>query len=177
MEKKEQILNLRAEGKTYDEIQEILQCSKGLISYHCGEGQKEKTKNRIKARRNKNYLIQKVENFKIKKLKNGVRDFQRRIGSRLGKAERYTFNYKDVLDKFGINTQCYLTGEPINLITSKNYNIDHIVPPKRGGNNSIDNMGILTKEVNNMKKDLLIDEFVSWCKRILEHNGYSVIKK
>lgn len=44
---KEQILALRKEGKTYSEIQKILGCSKGTISYHLGEGQKEKTKERM----------------------------------------------------------------------------------------------------------------------------------
>lgn len=32
---KEEILNLRKNGKTYNEIREILGCSKGTISYHC----------------------------------------------------------------------------------------------------------------------------------------------
>ena len=41
---KEKILQLRNEGKTYKQIQEILKCSKSTISYHCGVGQKEKTK-------------------------------------------------------------------------------------------------------------------------------------
>ena len=35
---KEEILRLRQEGKTYTQIQDILGCSKGTISYHCGEG-------------------------------------------------------------------------------------------------------------------------------------------
>lgn len=47
---KEKILKLRKEGKTYDEIKEILKCSKGTISYHCGENQKEKAR----IRKNKN---------------------------------------------------------------------------------------------------------------------------
>jgi len=38
---KENILKLRAEGKTYTEIQKILGCSKGTISYHLGDGQKQ----------------------------------------------------------------------------------------------------------------------------------------
>ena len=38
---KEQILKLREEGKTYNEIQKITGASKGTISYHCGEGQKD----------------------------------------------------------------------------------------------------------------------------------------
>ena len=45
---KEKILQLRNEGKSYKEIREILKCSKSTISYHCGDGQKEKTKERRK---------------------------------------------------------------------------------------------------------------------------------
>lgn len=33
---KEDILKLRAEGKTYKEICNLLNCSKGTISFHCG---------------------------------------------------------------------------------------------------------------------------------------------
>lgn len=34
---KEQILRLRSEGKTYNEIKVILNCAKSTISYHCGK--------------------------------------------------------------------------------------------------------------------------------------------
>ena len=51
---KEQILQLREQGKTYDEIKEQLGCSKGTIAYHCGEGQKLKTKEANDRRREKN---------------------------------------------------------------------------------------------------------------------------
>jgi hypothetical protein len=40
---KEQILALRAEGKSYRQICDALGCTKSLISYHCGPGQKRKT--------------------------------------------------------------------------------------------------------------------------------------
>ena len=43
---KEQILRLRAEGRTYTDIQSILNCSKSTISYHCSNGQKEKLRKR-----------------------------------------------------------------------------------------------------------------------------------
>lgn len=39
----ENILRLRAEGKTYNEIEAELGCSKGTISYHLGVGQKAKS--------------------------------------------------------------------------------------------------------------------------------------
>ena len=32
---KEKVLKLRGENKTYDEIKDLLGCSKATISYHC----------------------------------------------------------------------------------------------------------------------------------------------
>ena len=46
--RKEDILRLRKAGKTYNEIQEEVGCSKSVISYHCGEGKTEKQ--RVKKR-------------------------------------------------------------------------------------------------------------------------------
>lgn len=56
---KENILRLRAEGKSYREIQKILNCSKGTIAYHLGNGQKEKTFQRVRGLRGKirDYVI------------------------------------------------------------------------------------------------------------------------
>jgi len=51
MKHKDQILKLRAEGKTYNEIRDITGASKGTIAYHCGEGQKAKTRERTKDHR------------------------------------------------------------------------------------------------------------------------------
>jgi len=48
---KEKILKLRSIGYTYNQIQKELGCSKGTISYHLGNGQKEKTKERSQKRR------------------------------------------------------------------------------------------------------------------------------
>ena len=49
---KDQILFLRSLGYTYSQIQTELGCSKGTISYYLGAGQKEKTRNRVKDKRN-----------------------------------------------------------------------------------------------------------------------------
>ena len=51
---KENILQLRSEGKSYRQIQAILQCSKGTIAHYLGDGQHQKTLKRSnlgKARR------------------------------------------------------------------------------------------------------------------------------
>ena len=44
---KEKILSLYNKGWSYREIAKKLKCSKGLISYHCSKGQKEKTAQRL----------------------------------------------------------------------------------------------------------------------------------
>lgn len=44
---KNEILYLRREGKTYDEIKEILGCSKSTISYHCSKNKLSGSINRI----------------------------------------------------------------------------------------------------------------------------------
>lgn len=47
MQHKEKIFELHQEGKSYREIQKLLNCSKGTIAYHLGKGQKEASKERL----------------------------------------------------------------------------------------------------------------------------------
>jgi 5-methylcytosine-specific restriction endonuclease McrA len=177
---KEEILKLRNEGKSYNDISKILGCSKGTISYHCGNGQKEKTDERRKKRR-KNILIGKTERFVYRKHKNineTIRKFQKRDNSVKGSIDsniEATFTWKDVIQKFGEDTYCYLSGEKINLYKN-DYNLDHIIPSSRGGDNSLDNLGITHKIVNTMKSNLTPDELIEWCKKILEFNNYKIEK-
>ena len=49
---KDKILELRAQGLTYNEIKNELGCSKGTISYHLGPGQKEKSYKRNRSKTN-----------------------------------------------------------------------------------------------------------------------------
>ena len=177
---REKILELKAQGKTYKQICDELNVSKGTVSYYCGDGQKEKTNNRTRKRRENNPLVKKVDTFKSKKLKKGVIIFQKRDSSHGGKfynkENEITFNDKDVINKFGVETICYLSGEKINLLTDKHYNLDHMIPRDRGGDNSLENLGILHEVVNQMKNNLLDEELIEWCIKILRHNGYEVNK-
>lgn len=59
---KDEILKLYAEGKSYNQIVDILGCSKSNVSYHCGKGQKEKTQNRQKQSRHRNIAF--IREFK-----------------------------------------------------------------------------------------------------------------
>jgi predicted transcriptional regulator len=177
---KDEILKLRSEGKTYQEIQKELKCSKSTISYYCGNDQKEKTRNRTRKRR-QNKLISKLERYKNRKprnLRESVRKFNKRNNSLKRKVDKninITFTIDDVINKFGIDTICYLSGEKINLYES-DYNFDHIQPSSRNGNNSLDNLGITHPIVNYMKGDLTPEELIEWCIKILKHNGYDVNK-
>ena len=58
---KEKILALRAQGLSYQSIVDKLKCSKGLVAYHCGDGQKEKSRERLftSRRRRKEYFVKK----------------------------------------------------------------------------------------------------------------------
>jgi len=176
---KEKIKELRNEGKSYSEIKRILNCSKGTISYYCGDGQKEKSRMRLKKLRNENIIIQKVDNFKFsrkyKNIKESLRRFQKREGNEYNKNIEETFNWKDVLNKFGEDTFCYLTGEKINLYEDT-YSFDHIIPQSRGGDNSIENLGVTIKKINTMKTDMTPDELIEACIKILKFNNYSVEK-
>jgi predicted transcriptional regulator len=48
---KQEILKLRSEGKTYNEIVRLLGCSKGTVSYYCGDGQARKQHERTQGKR------------------------------------------------------------------------------------------------------------------------------
>ena len=175
---KDKILELRSEGKSYGEIQKTLNCSKSTISYYCGENQKEKTKKRTQKRR-ENVLLEKVQHFKYRKYRSNkekIRRFNKRDNKNgfTNIKLQESFGWQDVMEKFGVETFCYLSGEKINLL-SDTYNLDHIIPHSRGGDNSIENLGITHETVNKMKSDLTLEELFLWCKKILEFNGYTVV--
>jgi 5-methylcytosine-specific restriction endonuclease McrA len=176
---KDEILKLRAEGLSYNQISEKLNCSKGIISYHCGgENQKAKSREKNQARRKNLVILKKVENFQVdRKIRDKSEDFQReRVNNKLGK-RNLVFRWQDVIEKFGWETICYLTGKPINLREPKTYQFDHIIPYGKGGSSTLDNLGILCKEVNQAKADMTVENFLNLCKEILEYNGYKVTKE
>lgn len=175
------ILELRAQGKTYKEICEELGCSKSTVAYYCGEGQKEKTLDRQRVRRN-NKIINRIDKFKARKPSNGkylLRDSWTTTKHSLQKRIRYfqarttdrkifdftnvEFTYADFVNVYGDTTKCYLTGRDIDLNQPESYRLDHVQPVAKGGDNSLDNLGIVCPQANAAKSDMTIEEFVQLC--------------
>ncbi len=163
---KEKILNLRAEGKTYNQIVEILGCSKSTVCYYCGQGQLAKTKERNKAFYTKRGGL-------YKKLKGYCLDYGSK-DCRRKRTNAKLLNFDLVQRKIGENPICYLTGEPIDTSDLASYSLDHINPISKGGDSSLENLGITTRKANQSKSDLTHKEFLELCKKVLIHHGYNV---
>ena len=70
MSYKEDILQLRAEGKSYGEISEILGCSKGTVAYYLKdkpENNKEKESVVVSNSEYSNKVITYIDNYKVKR--------------------------------------------------------------------------------------------------------------
>lgn len=183
----EQIHKLRDLGYSYNKIVKELGCAKSSVCYTLGEKQKEKTYSRTKQRRNNHPYIQKIDRFlvkyKIPPLTNKSKTkllvvLYTKIQTFIGKQsmKMAEFNVNDVLNKFGENPTCYLTGQPIDIFKPQTYHFDHIIPVSRGGTCTLDNLGICTKMANQSKFTMTPDEFVNHCKLVLEHFGYTITK-
>jgi 5-methylcytosine-specific restriction endonuclease McrA len=181
---KEKIIELKLKGLSYNQIQKKLNCSKGSISYHCGVGQKEKSKIRVKKYRNqnKNILKKKIEGFHYRKnkenkeiqyknkkikeiLKSRIMRFSRMENGKYNKL----FNEGQLLEKIGNEPKCYLTGRVIDLENPRSYNLDHIVPRTKGGDNSLENCGLACREANQAKHNLLLEDFIKLCKEVVQN--------
>lgn len=183
----EQILALRNEGKSYRQIEAALGCSKSTIAYHLSEGEKDRVRSRTIKARSDNPLIKKVDQFRNttrktevatrraipldKAIRDKVGDYQK-----VEKKYNTTFTPKDLLDKVGDNPICYLSGRPIDLTQTSTYHLDHIIPRSKGGDNSLENLGLAEKHANLAKSNLSVAELLELCADILKHNGYTVSK-
>lgn len=65
--------------------------------------------------------------------------------------------------------RCALTGE---RLTVDNVSVDHIIPVAKGGTNELSNLQLLTKNVNEIKRDC--KDFIGLCKRVLWWQGLKV---
>ena len=185
MKIKDQILELRDLGYSYRQIEQKLGCSKGTISYHCGKDQKNKTAQRRINNRNKQHpIFRKIENFvKAIGLNNKINIQSKRTINKIlyqkivafsrinSKDYNYmSFTVEALLEKIGDSPICSLTGRPINLLDSRSYQLDHIVPRSKGGDNSLDNCQLTCREANQAKHELSIDEFINLCREVINYH-------
>lgn len=182
MTKKERILELRKQNKSYNEIVSILGCSKSIVCYYCDDSQKEKYLNRQRKNRSQKHPFQsKYECFiyqrkRIKLQKKQIshkleRVLYKRLHNFNGRKTMPNFTVQDVIEQYNQNPKCYLTGQNININDTDSYEFDHIIPKSRGGQNTLDNLGICSKHANQAKRDMTPDEFINLCKLVVKHNS------
>jgi 5-methylcytosine-specific restriction endonuclease McrA len=80
-----------------------------------------------------------------------------------------TFTWEDLVERLGDDPRCYLTGKQLNLDDPSSFQIDHIQPRSRGGDNSLENCGIASKDANQCKRDLTVEEFYLLCKGVVNN--------
>lgn len=177
------IQELRSQGKSYRQITKLVGCSSSTVCYYLTPGQKEKftvLRKRFRAKehpyKNKVYHFLKrkhvIPNKKVGDAKTRelivakILDFHRTRSTNM--TNKTTFTMEDVIKKFGENPVCYITGEPIDIYKPRTYQFDHIIPASRGGDNSIDNLGICTRKANMLKGDMTPDELISVCKIVIK---------
>jgi 5-methylcytosine-specific restriction endonuclease McrA len=176
---KNEILRLRSEGKSYRQIEKELGCSRSSISYHCGSGQKEKSRGRNRKHRALKPFQNKILNYRNRKAildrsKNFRIDYGR--GKKSESATEEKFGVSEVMERVGPNPVCYLTGTPIDLSKSSTYRFDHVFPRSKGGSNTLDNLGLTTTQANAAKGSMEVAEFIDLCRKVLINFGYSVEK-
>ena len=185
----QKIIELRKQGLSYKEIAAKLNCTKSTVSYHCSQSSRDKVRERgdkNKAKCPWKYkLMDKVSNFRTRiydnepyhKCEDWNKKFRTSV-SRFKHRGEYmeTYTYHEALEHLGgTNLICYLSGTPINILED-DYQLDHITPVSKGGTNELSNMAIACPQANQMKGGLTNEELFYWCQKILEHNGYTVIK-
>lgn len=183
----EKILELRNQGKTYNEIAKSLDCSKGTIAYYLDPMGKSKHDKLQKQRRLKQHPLKKKLEIFLGKTRASKKLKVTSSNIKLVKSKIYTFlrgsnmnpssiTLDDIINKFGDNPVCYLSGDPINIMQPNTYEFDHVIPRSRGGQNNLDNLNIASKEANRAKNNMTPDEYFNLCKKVLEHQGFTVSK-
>lgn len=185
---RDEIFRLHAEGLNYHQISVALGCAPSMPQYYLRAGQKEVVKaNNQKNRHTRHPFGARVANFKWRKFhiprtKAQIQNFDQELYRKVWqfsrdrktrKAGPPMFTVQDVIQKFGDNPTCYLTGRPINIYDTRSYQFDHKIPVAKGGDNSLDNLGICVKQVNMAKSDMTPDEFYQLCLEVIAHRAAS----
>lgn len=178
-----EILELRSNGYSYNKIMKELGCSKSTVHYHCTNAKDRVVRKNLDRRKNNPDLAimrkiysfcvdtkeKKYEESKARKLYDIVNRAIWRFSRIDGRSNRM-FSPKDFFNKFTKTPKCALTGRDIDLLDTKSYELDHIVPRAHGGTNELDNCQILCRDANRAKNSMLQDDFIKLCREIVAHD-------
>jgi hypothetical protein len=95
--------------------------------------------------------------------KHGMFDVRQLLGD-LEQGVTQSFLVK-LIEKQGY--RCAISGAEL---TPEIASLDHVVPVSKGGEHAVDNVVWVHAEINRMKGQLSIEEFVSWCSKVVRYN-------
>lgn len=81
------------------------------------------------------------------------------------------FTYLDIVNKFGNDPKCYISGAKIDYRNPDTYQLDHIISVHKGGSSELDNLQLINPTINQMKTFLSIDEFINLCEMVCSYNS------
>jgi 5-methylcytosine-specific restriction endonuclease McrA len=170
-----QIAKLKIEGFSNSEIAKKLGIARSKVYYHSNPEYRALKIYQNKKRKNSHTYISKLITFTTKtkinnrtETNNKYQIYSKIYGFTEGKM---SFDYKDIINKFGEKPKCYLTGVEIDIDKPKTFSFDHKIPRSRGGENSLENLGICTSDANQAKRDKTPEEFIELCKMVVNHNS------
>jgi hypothetical protein len=191
---KQKILDLRKQGYSYSRIVKALDCSISTVCYHvkyetqlkkCQERKKKIPLHTRKWQRNisafnraktENKVKREIKDLTLSEAHNNFR------GRLKGYAKKYKsdtertkmINIKKVKEKYNIteeNTKiiCRYTGDVLDWKRPAECEIDHKQPRSKGGENTIENLQILSRAANQAKGDMTHEEFIDFIKKCYHH--------
>ena len=187
---KEKILRLKSKGLNQSEIVKKLGCAKSTVCWHFDpEKQLKKAQDRKKkipsyevknCRNMSRFFCAKTENQQSCKIKDLT--FSQAHAKNRERLKNFSKHYKSdtmeqktkikyVKEKYGItesNTTftCRYTAKILDWTRPEEYQYDHIIPRSRGGENTLENLQIISKEANQAKGDMTHEEFVNFIKLV-----------
>jgi len=172
---KSKIMKLRKAGKKYREIVEALGCAPSTVSYYLSKKIKYNALKRTSKNKKQRMVGSPAEqlSYIISSKLNTFNSIGRGYDKKRTSQKISIQDVRNILEK---SSACYLTGKEIDFLDSSSWSMDHKIPRCKGGENTLENLGICDSVANKSKTLLTVDEYLVLCKSVLENFGFSVCK-